>query len=95
MSVDEAVSLLSDQVKFSPESARGEVRRYTMTPGQPMSYLLGKDAILRLRDEAQARWGESFSLQRFHDRLLSSGSIPMKLVREEFWAAAEDEVPLI
>jgi len=89
MSIDEAIRLLSDQVKFSPESARGEVRRYTMTPGQPMSYLLGKDAILRLRDEAQSRWGQSFSLQRFHDRLLSSGSIPMKLVREEFWAAAE------
>ncbi len=87
MSVDEAISLLSDQVRFSPASARGEVRRYTMTPGQPMSYLLGKDAILRLRHEAQQRWGSDFSLQRFHNRLLDSGSIPMKLVREEFWAA--------
>lgn len=86
MSVDEAISLLSDQVGFSRDSARGEVRRYTMTPGQPMSYLLGKDAILRLRDDAQTRWGATFTLQRFHDRLLSSGSIPMKLVREEFWA---------
>ncbi len=86
MSVDEAITLLSDQVRFSPASARGEVRRYTMTPGQPMSYLLGKDAILRLRDEAQKRWGHAFSLQRFHDRLLDSGSIPMMLVREEFWA---------
>ncbi len=92
MSVDEAVSFLADEVKFSPAAARGEVRRYTMTPGQPMSYLLGKDLILKLRDEARARWGDAFTLQRFHDRLLASGSIPLKLVREEFWAGEGDGV---
>lgn len=82
MSVDQAVRLLVDEVKLTEAAARTEVQRYTMTPTQPMSYMMGKLEILRLRDELK------LPLHQFHDLLLSSGTIPLKLVREELAAKA-------
>ena len=76
MTVDEGVRLLVDEVKLVEAAARVEVKRYTMTPTQPLSYMLGKLEILRLRDEFKG-----LPLGGFHNRLLSSGTIPLKLTR--------------
>lgn len=65
--------------------AIAEVRRYCMTPTQPMSYLVGKLQILELRSEAQRKLGARFQLHDFHAALLASGTIPLALVREELW----------
>ena len=46
-----------------------------MTPTQPSSYLIGREAILALRSEIKAR-DPRFRLGAFHDRLLSYGTIP-------------------
>ena len=43
-------------------------------------YWLGTDALHRLRRERQRIEGASFSLRRFHDRLLAFGSIPVPLI---------------
>ena len=51
-----------------------------MFPGAAIMYMLGKDEILRLRREMQQRQGDRFSLRRFHDDLLSHGSIPVSLI---------------
>jgi len=88
MSVEEAVTFLHQNVKMSEQGARGEVRRYTTSPGQPMSYLFGKAMILDLREEVRQREGAAFSLQAFHDRLLSSGSIQVALIREEMMSSS-------
>ena len=62
-----------------------EVRRYTLTPTEPMSYLLGKLAIVEMLNEARRRLGAGFDLHAFHAALLASGTIPPALVREELW----------
>ena len=82
LSFEEAVRLLVEVVKINPLSAAGEVKRYTKTPTQPMSYAVGKREITRLRDDMRRREGASFSLKSFHHRLLRDGSIPIRLVRE-------------
>ena len=69
-----------DDVHLSEAAARSEVKRYTQTPTQPSTYLLGKLEILKLREKAKG-----VPLRRFHDALLSSGSIPFKLVEQELW----------
>ncbi|MCK5125704.1 MAG: DUF885 domain-containing protein [candidate division Zixibacteria bacterium] len=60
-----------------------EVRRYTMDPTQPMSYLIGKMAIMEIKHEMMTKEGASFSLRSFHDRLLSEGAIPPSLIRRK------------
>ena len=82
MTMDEAARYMADVLQWDTSWVRIEVNRYTLTPTVPMSYLMGKLEILKLRDAAMAREGESFSLKNFHDRLLSEGSIPPTLIRE-------------
>ena len=48
MSVDEAVQFLVQECSLEPTNALAEVRRYTQSPTQPQSYLMGKLAILEL-----------------------------------------------
>jgi uncharacterized protein (DUF885 family) len=80
MTFDEAVAMLVDVAKLERINAVGEVRRYTLSPTQPMSYLVGKQQIMDLREREKRRLGSAFSLCTFHDRLLSQGTIPIALV---------------
>ncbi|TFH64907.1 MAG: DUF885 domain-containing protein, partial [Candidatus Zixiibacteriota bacterium] len=81
MSFDDAVNLLVDTAKLERVNAEAEVRRYTQSPTQPMSYIIGKIEILRLRDDYRKQQGAAYNLKEFHDHLLSYGSIPIGLVR--------------
>jgi hypothetical protein len=66
-------------------SAHEQAVRGTFDPGY-FAYTLGKLQILALREEAQRKLGAGFSLQRFHDALLSHGSPPIPLIRERVLA---------
>ena len=85
---DECVNWMIDALDITTESGkeyiRTEVRRYTHTPTVQMAYLIGKREIMRLRDAVQEREGSDFSLQKFHDKLLSEGSIPPTLMWKQF-----------
>jgi len=85
-SYDQAVAWMGETLKADSSDIpwiKREVLRYTADPGQPMSYLMGKRAILELKDEVRTREGDDFDLRSFHDRLLSEGSIPIPLIREK------------
>ena len=87
MTFDEAVDMLVNVGHLERPNALGEVRRYTQSATQPMSYLMGKHQILRLREREQQRLGGRFNLQSFHDRLLSYGTIPVALIEPTFAAS--------
>lgn len=83
MEVEEAVNFLVEKVHLAQSSALSEVRRYTLTPTYPLSYLLGMLEILNLRDEVREKLGEDFDLHEFHAHFLATGTIPIKLARKE------------
>jgi uncharacterized protein (DUF885 family) len=83
MTYDEAWRFMVREVGADTDFAQGEVRRYCLEPGQPMSYLVGKAQILALREEYRRKMGRHFSLKDFHDRLLAEGSIPLPLIRRK------------
>jgi uncharacterized protein (DUF885 family) len=85
MSVDEAVKMLVDTAHLERDVALSEVRRYAETPTQPLSYLVGREQIFKLRERFKARAGASYSLKKFHEDLLSHGSIPLGLVEREMF----------
>jgi len=60
-----------------------EIDRYITMPGQALSYKIGQFEIEKQRAAAAERDGSSFSLQAFHDRLLSMGSLPLTVLRRE------------
>jgi len=83
LTVTEAADFLVEHTGFERPHAVAEVKRYTLTPTQPLSYLLGKVMLLRLRDDERRRLGSAFSLKRFHDALLYGGSIPISFHRRQ------------
>ena len=80
LTFDEAIAIYRDRIGMSPDAARAETCKNSMFPGTALMYWLGTDAIHRLRRERERADGNSFSLRRFHDRLLSYGSIPVPLI---------------
>jgi len=82
MTINEAVDWMTKALDSDSNFIRTEVNRYTYTPTVPMSYLIGKTEIVKLRDAMKAREGERFSLKAFHDRYLSEGMIPPRLLWE-------------
>jgi uncharacterized protein (DUF885 family) len=80
MNFERAVNFLAEGPRLERPNAIAEVRRYTLNPTQPSSYMVGRLEILRLRDRARAG---GLGLREFHDRLLGSGSIPPALAARE------------
>jgi uncharacterized protein (DUF885 family) len=83
MTFDDAWRFMVEKTGADSSFAQGEVRRYCLSPTQPMSYLVGKTLIMELRDTWQRKLGAEFSLKDFHDRLLAEGSIPVSLIQKK------------
>jgi uncharacterized protein (DUF885 family) len=81
-SFNEAVAFMCNTINMPEMNARAEVIRYTMTPTQPLSYEIGRRLINQLKEKEKNRLRENFSLKEFHDKLLSKGSLPIKLIEE-------------
>lgn len=81
MSIEQAEKRFMADCHQDKATARQQAARATFDPGY-FAYTLGKLQILALREEAKRRLGDRFSLQRFHDALLSHGSPPVPLLRE-------------
>jgi hypothetical protein len=80
MGIEDAVALYRDRIGMADEAARAEACKNSMFPGTALMYWLGTDGLHQLRRERQRVEGASFSLRRFHDRVLSFGSIPVPLI---------------
>jgi uncharacterized protein (DUF885 family) len=81
MSIDEAAKFFQENCYYEEKPARQEAMRATFDPGY-LNYTLGKLQILKLRDDYKAQQGDDFSLQKFHNELLSHGMPPIRLLRE-------------
>jgi uncharacterized protein (DUF885 family) len=80
MSLDEAITFYRDDAGMTQQAAHAEAVKNSLFPGAAMIYLIGQDAIRDLRHDIAVREGSAFSLRRFHDRVLSYGSIPVPLI---------------
>lgn len=88
MTHDDAVRFMVEKTATPEPTARAEVGRYCWWPTQASSYLTGCLEILRIRDQFMESRGLSVGsaaaapvdvLRDFHDRLASSGSLPLGL----------------
>jgi len=84
MSFEQSVQMLVAETGMSREAATAEVKRYTQTPGYPLSYLLGKHLILQLKKDVEQKMGNNFDEKFFHDTITANGYLPMSMVRKVF-----------
>jgi uncharacterized protein (DUF885 family) len=60
-----------------------EVERYVVFPGQACSYMIGQLKIIELRDKARKSLGQKFSLNQFHNTVLSTGTVPLVVLERQ------------
>jgi uncharacterized protein (DUF885 family) len=65
-----------------------EVERYVVMPGQACSYMIGQLKIVELREKARQTMGSRFSLQKFHDVVFDTGTVPLQILGQQVdqWA---------
>jgi uncharacterized protein (DUF885 family) len=59
-----------------------EIARYLVWPGQSVSYYVGFQKILDLRQSAMDELGNAFDLKAFHRLVLQNGSVPLEVLEE-------------
>ncbi len=82
MSDDEAIRLMMDGAFQSQEEASLKLVRAKQTSTQLSTYFVGRMAHVRMREQLQRELGDQFNLARYHEALLSQGSVPMKYLPE-------------
>ena len=85
----QAIAYLADHTALSNHEVETEVDRYISWPAQALSYKLGEMTIVRLRHEAEQALGPRFDLRKFHDVVLSQGSVPLPVLERQVraWVA--------
>jgi uncharacterized protein (DUF885 family) len=87
---ERAIAFMHDRGSLPAVDAEIEVDRYTIWPGQALSYKMGQREIERARADVGERLGDQFDLRVFHDEVLGHGSLPLETLRREIpgWVAA-------
>lgn len=77
---EQAVDFLSSNSALSLHEVNTEVNRYITWPGQALSYKIGELKIIELRKKAEAALGPKFDVRKFHDLVLSQGSVTLSIL---------------
>jgi uncharacterized protein (DUF885 family) len=77
----QAMAFMTREAFQEEREAAGKWTRARVSSGQLASYFFGMKAHHALRKEVQAKEGQAFNLKAYHDRVLSHGSPPPRLVR--------------
>lgn len=86
---DEAIDFMASNSALSLHNIRSEVNRYIFWPGQALAYKMGEIKIRELRELAEEEMGEEFDVRQFHDEVLLSGSVPLKVMEDNIKAWIE------
>jgi uncharacterized protein (DUF885 family) len=86
---EQSLDYLASNTALSIHEVSTEIDRYISWPGQALSYKMGEYTIWQLRARAEQDLGNHFDVRAFHDFILSLGSVPLDVLREEtyLWIA--------
>lgn len=87
---EKAVDYLASRTALSKHEVGTEVDRYISWPGQALAYKLGEMTIRRVRAKAEEALGDKFDIRKFHDVVLSLGSVPLPVLEERIDAFIAD-----
>jgi uncharacterized protein (DUF885 family) len=86
---EKAIQYSMDNEPVSEAGIISEIERYMAYPGQALSYKIGQLKIRELRTKAEKELGDKFDIKEFHNQVLETGSIPLKLLEDKINAWIE------
>ena len=81
----QAIDYMLDNSPLSSHQVAGEIDRYIGTPGQAVSYMIGRIEIERLRESTEARLGDRFDIRGFPRRRAWLRLDPVAITRAAGW----------
>ena len=90
LSIAEAADMLEQQVPMDRATAAEEAAFFAETPGQALTYQIGKTQILALIADAVRVQGDGFDLRTLHDSLWVNGNVPIALQRFELLGLTDE-----
>jgi uncharacterized protein (DUF885 family) len=88
--IEQGAEYLQKTVPMDAHTARSEASFFAASPGQGISYEIGKLQILKFLADAKRQKGDAFSLREFHDFLWLNGNVPIALQRWEYLGMKDD-----
>ena len=79
---DEAMKMLVDDCFQSEGEARLKIVRAKQSSTQLSTYFVGRMGHYRLRQKVERELGDGFSIGRYHEAVISCGSVPLKYLPE-------------
>ena len=92
--IDQAADYLEKIVPIDRGTARQEAVFFASSPGQAITYQIGKLQIIKFLADARLHRRDSFNLRAFHDYLWKNGNAPIALLRWEYLGLS-DEIELL
>ena len=92
--IDEAAERLEKIVPVDRGTARQEAVFFASSPGQAITYQIGKLQIVKFLADARVHQQEQFNLRDFQDYLWKNGNVPVALLRWEYLGLS-DEIELL
>ncbi|ARU16233.1 hypothetical protein A9D14_08505 [Croceicoccus marinus] len=87
---EQAIDYLASRTALSRHEVGTEVDRYISWPGQALAYKLGELTMRRVRARAEEALGPRFDIRKFHDVVLSLGSVPLPVLEQRIEAFIAD-----
>jgi hypothetical protein len=88
--IPQAAEYLRTTVPMDAETARAEAAAFASSPGQAITYQIGKLQVQRLLADARRAQGDAFRLRAFHDFVYRNGNVPLSLQRWELLGQEDD-----
>ncbi|MEQ1812488.1 MAG: DUF885 family protein [Terricaulis sp.] len=87
---EQAIQSMMQATGDLESSVTTEIERYCVQPGQACAYMIGRQAINRIRQQSTTTLGARFDLKAFHDTMLANGAVPLSVLERVLadWAAA-------
>jgi uncharacterized protein (DUF885 family) len=90
MTREAAMKLMVEGGFQEEREAAGKWVRAQLTSAQLSTYFVGYQEHIEMRAAVEKRWGDEFTLRRYHDQALSYGSPPVRFVRA---LMLDEEIP--
>ncbi|MCB0392231.1 MAG: DUF885 domain-containing protein [Bdellovibrionales bacterium] len=91
---EQAITYLDENTPTDHQENIKAIERYIVMPGQATAYKVGMLKILQLRSLARQQLKEDFDIREFHDKVLSTGALPLNLLEKIVVQWVNEKSPL-